>query len=263
MKNFSFIWLFSASIFLFSTPLATFGVEDLLNNSQASCKRPDQGPPGPTGPTGPTGPSGGPTGPTGATGSTGATGATGMGFVGSAIIPYASGTPIFLNSSLDDEINTSGLIAFGSSIDGIDTSGGTLIDLSAFGSGMPPALSMAFSMPTDGTINAISAYFSAFAGITLTGNVTITAQLYSSSTPNDEFTPIPGATVTLAPSITGSIVLNAISNGITTGLNIPVTAQTRLLMVFTATGGTDTDVITGYACGGVQITALAPVVVGL
>ncbi len=59
------------------------------------------------------------------------------------------------------------------------------------------------------------------AALSLVGStVTITAQLYSSTVPNNLFTPIPGAIVTLAPSLTGILSIGNISNGITTGLNI-------------------------------------------
>ncbi|WP_308737459.1 hypothetical protein [Paenibacillus sp. PCH8] len=50
--------------------------------------------------------------------------------------------------------------------------------------------------------------------------------------------------------------MGTISNGITTGLAIPVTAQTRLLLVFSATaaGLVLVNTVVGYASGGVNIT---------
>jgi BclB C-terminal domain-containing protein len=118
-------------------------------------------------------------------------------------------------------------------------------------------LDVSFSMPRDGTITSIAAYFSVAAAVALIGStVTITAQLYSSTTPDDIFTPIPGAIVTLAPPLTGLVAIGDTSNGITTGLSIPVTAQTRLLMVFSAsvTAGIDiAAVISGFASAGVNI----------
>ncbi|MEC3655666.1 exosporium glycoprotein BclB-related protein [Bacillus siamensis] len=87
-------------------------------------------------------------------------------------------------------------------------------------------------------------------------SITITAQLYSSTVPNNTFTPIPGASVTLAPALTGVLSIGSISNGITTGLNIAVTPQTRLLMVFsaTATGLSLINTVAGYASAGVEIS---------
>jgi BclB C-terminal domain-containing protein len=116
---------------------------------------------------------------------------------------------------------------------------------------------VAFSMPRDGTITSVAAYFSVGSALTLVETtVTITAQLYSSTTPDDLFTPIPGTTVTLAPALTGAVTVGTTSNGIVSGLAIPVTAETRLLLVFTAsvTAGTDVDtIIFGFASGGVNI----------
>lgn len=82
------------------------------------------------------------------------------------------------------------------------------------------------------------------------------AQLYSSATPDNIFSPIPGTAVTLAPALTGVLVPpGTTSNGILTGLNIPVTAQTRLLLVFsaTATGLTLVNTVAGYGSAGVSI----------
>ncbi|WP_325765956.1 MULTISPECIES: hypothetical protein [Bacillus cereus group] len=86
--------------------------------------------------------------------------------------------------------------------------------------------------------------------------MTITAQLYSFTTPDNIFTPIPGASVTLAPALIGVVALGTISNGITTRLSIPVTAKIRLLLVFSATfvGLSLIKTITGYASEGVRIS---------
>ncbi|KAA8745999.1 exosporium glycoprotein BclB-related protein [Paenibacillus sp. UASWS1643] len=232
---------------------------------------------GATGATGAAGPAGGATGPTGAagvtgdtgaagiagvtgatgatgiagvTGSTGITGATGSG----AIIPFASGGPAILTTVAGGLVGTTSLIGFGSSATGISIIGGTL-DLT--GTLVGPLINFAFSAPRDGVITSIAAYFSTTAALTLVGStVTITAQLFSSPAPNNAFTAVPGALVTLAPPLTGLIALGSISNGITTGLAIPVTAETRLLLVFsaTATGLTLLNTVVGYASGGVNIT---------
>ncbi|WP_413409119.1 exosporium glycoprotein BclB-related protein [Paenibacillus amylolyticus] len=207
---------------------------------------------GATGLTGVTGATGltGVTGATGLTGVTGVTGATGSG----AIIPFASGGPAILTTILGGLVGTTSLIGFGSSATGVSILGGT-IDLT--GTIVGPLINFAFSVPRDGVITSIAAYFSTTAALALVGStVTITAQLFSSPTPNNAFTAVPGAVVTLAPPLTGIIALGSISNGITTGLTIPVTAQTRLLLVFsaTATGLTLVNTVIGYASGGVNIT---------
>jgi BclB C-terminal domain-containing protein len=128
----------------------------------------------------------------------------------------------------------------------IDLTGGASINLNE-----------AFSVPRDGTITSISAYFSLTSPLTLVGStITITAQLYQSTMPNNTFTPVAGATVTLAPSLTGVLSLGTISSGIVTGLSIPVTAETRLLLVYSAsvTAGIDmATTIQGYMSGGLSI----------
>lgn len=61
--------------------------------------------------------------------------------------------------------------------------------------------------------------------------------------------------VTLAPALTGNVNFGAVSDGLTTGLSIPVTARTRLIIVFSATavGTTPENTIRGYASAGATI----------
>ncbi|TQR46202.1 exosporium glycoprotein BclB-related protein [Paenibacillus popilliae] len=203
---------------------------------------------GVTGATGATG-AAGVTGATGAIGATGVTGAPGTG----AIIPFASGVPVLLTTLAGGLVGTGGLIGFGNSAPTVSALGAT-IDLTG-AAGL--LLNMAFSMPRNGIITSISAYFSTTVALSLIGaTATIQAQLWESTTPNNTFTPIPGAIVTLAPALTGVIAIGAISHGVTTGLAIPVTTETRLLMVFsvTTTGLTLGTTVAGYASAGVAIT---------
>jgi BclB C-terminal domain-containing protein len=149
-------------------------------------------------------------------------------------------------------VGTNGVVGFGSSTSSISLVGGA-IDLTG---GPGVLLNFAFSVPREGTITSIAAYFSTTAALSLVGStITITAQLYSSTTPDNTFTPIPGAIVTLTPALTGIVALGTISNGLTTGLAIPVTPETRLLMVFTATaaGLSLINTVAGYASAGVSI----------
>ena len=118
-------------------------------------------------------------------------------------------------------------------------------------------VNVAFSMPREGTITEIAAFFSVGASVSLVGSeVTIFAQLYESSAPDNIFSPIPGAIVTLGPPLTGLVNVGTVVSGITTGLNIVVPAESRLLMVFSAavTGGIDiATIISGFASAGVNI----------
>ncbi|EHQ87557.1 exosporium glycoprotein BclB-related protein [Desulfosporosinus youngiae] len=207
---------------------------------------------GATGATGATGDAGA-TGATGATGAgaTGATGATGVAGVG-AIIPYASGEPISITTIALGLVGLPSFVGFGNSVQGLTALGAT-IDLTGVGG----LLNFAYSVPRDGTITSIAAFFSVTAALALAGStVTITAQLYSSTTPDNIFSPIAGTAVTLAPALTGVVSVGDISNGIVTGLAIPVTAETRLLMVFSAeaAGLSLINIVAGYASAGVAIS---------
>ena len=84
--------------------------------------------------------------------------------------------------------------------------------------------------------------------------MSITAQLYVSPNPNNQFTPV-GASVPLSPPLTGIIPVGNISYGISSGLNVQVRAGSRLLLVFSATaaGLTLNNTIGGYASASVQI----------
>jgi BclB C-terminal domain-containing protein len=84
--------------------------------------------------------------------------------------------------------------------------------------------------------------------------MTYTVQIYSSTTPNDTFSPVPGAVVNI--NIPTSIAIGDTYNGITTGLNIAVTPQTRLLFIASATGGglLATGTVAGFVSGGLGIS---------
>lgn len=216
-----------------------------------------QGDVGPAGPQGDSGPAGaqGPAGPQGATGATGATGPQGPSGSGGAgaIIPISSGVPAQMTTVLGGLNNTSSLIGFGNCANGVTMSAGT-IDLTG---SQGTNLNEAFSVPRDGTITSMAAYFSTTQSLTLVGTtITVTAQLYQSTTPDNTFVPIPGAVVTLAPALTGVLAIGTVESGLTTGLSIPVTAGTRILTVITATvtAGLDNAVtIPGYVSGGIGI----------
>ncbi|KMY52341.1 BclB domain-containing protein [Peribacillus loiseleuriae] len=149
---------------------------------------------------------------------------------------------------------TTGLIGFGNSAPAV-LIGGTTIDLTGAAGTL---LNMAFTAPRSGTITSVSAFFSTTVALSLlTSSVTVTAQLFRSAGPtaNNTFTAIPGASVTLAPSLTGIIAIGDISQGLTTGLTIPVSAGDRLLMVFSVagTGITLLTTVAGYASAGITI----------
>lgn len=206
---------------------------------------------GATGPTGPTGANGIP-GPTGATGATGPTGPAGNG--SSTIIPFASGTPVILTTTTGGVAGSAAFVGFGNSASGLFISG-NIIDLTN-PCGAPS--NFAFIMPRAGTITAIDVFFSTTTPLSLVGtNLTIKAQLYESAASNNIMTAIPGTEVTLTPTLTGTLLTGTIAKGLLTNLNIPFNAQTRLMLVLTATasGVSLTNNIVGYASGGVSVEA--------
>ncbi len=147
-------------------------------------------------------------------------------------------------------LNTSSAVGFGNNLPGVAAASGT-IDLLGL-------TNFAFSMPRDGVITSLAAYLSISAAVSLVGStVTVYARLFQSTTPDDTFVEIPGAEVTLAPALTGLIAIGDTISGVTTGLNIPVTAGTRLLLVFSpeVTAGLDlAAAIAGYASAGLGIS---------
>jgi BclB C-terminal domain-containing protein len=101
------------------------------------------------------------------------------------------------------------------------------------------------------------AYASNVNALSLIGTtVTLQAQLWKSTTADNTLTPVAGATVTLAPALTGIVALGAISSGTTAGLSIPVTNQTRLMVVYTASaaGLSLIDTVTADVTSGVGIS---------
>lgn len=215
-----------------------------------------QGSTGATGVTGPTGATGatGPTGATGATGlsitgPTGPTGATGATAIANAIIPFSSGRPITLTTNNENVDGVASFIGFGN---------GTASNIA-----LAPSLNLtnldnySFSMPVTGTITSFAAYFSTSTPLDLTGTTaTITARIYRSTTNDNIFNEIPGAVITLSPNLTGNVIEGTSVKGIIQNLNIAVTAETRLLVVFSSrsAGERFQNSIQGYASAGISIS---------
>jgi BclB C-terminal domain-containing protein len=152
--------------------------------------------------------------------------------------------------------DTGGVTSFGTSFSTVDVTG-AIIDLSG-AAGV--ASNMAFSMPRDGTLTELSVFFSFVEAtvvlIPVGTTLNVVTQLYRSATPDNTFTPVPGAIVTL--SFPGLFLLTAIpptvANG-TVALSVPVLNQDRLLLVtrLTATGTDLADTISGYISAGLAI----------
>ena len=143
-------------------------------------------------------------------------------------------------------------VGFGSSVQGLTLLGSTIDITNASGT----LSNFAFQVPRAGVITSFSAFFSTTVSLSLVGStVTVNAQIYQSTTPNNVFSPIAGTLISLSPSLSGIVSLGTLLNGSLTGLNIPVTAQTRLMLVFSATasGLTLVNTVAGYASAGLSI----------
>ena len=165
------------------------------------------------------------------------------------MIPFASGiNPITLTTAVG-LADTGGLIGFGSSVDSVSIAGGTIIIDAIVGN-------FAFVVPRVGTITAISAFFSATAGLITSEEVTVRAQIWRSTTANSStFTPIAGAFVDLAPEYTTGIVPPGTNAFVTNLVSIPLNAGDKLLLVFSLvdSGLLVVDSLTGVASAGIVI----------
>lgn len=213
--------------------------------------------PGPTGPAGPQGIQGesGPQGVQGVQGDTGPTGPAGaiIHTGGGGILPYASGSPVSLATTFQCDAGPSAFLAFGDWAPGIEYLGED-IDLTA---GSCSCVNYAFIVPEDSVITSIAAYFSTSVPQAFIGSsITITAQLYASSSGDNIFSPLSGTQVILSPSLSGVIDQGTLLTGSATGLAIPVSANTLLLMVFflTTAGATTSTTVLGYAGAGVKFS---------
>ncbi len=227
------------------------------------------GPTGPTGPTGFTGPAGtasntgatgatgftgatGPAGPMGVAGPTGATGFTGpAGQNGGAIIPFASGGPVAMTTLISGLADTFGLIGFGSSA----TAPGFGNPIDLIGSIVGPLLDFAFVAPRNGTLTDIYAFISVTAGVIVTGETTLHAQLFEAPANSNLFVPIAATDVTLTPTFNPLITLGDIATGNNTGLAVPITAGNRyVLITYIESDQTAlVSTIVGYISAGITI----------
>jgi BclB C-terminal domain-containing protein len=201
-----------------------------------------QGIPGTAGNTGATGPQGllGPTGPQGIPGAATNTGATGPAGAG-AIIPFGSNHGVSLSTDTNGTASVACEIGFGGSAF-LNLLTGSLDTLN-----LNDVVDLSFVAPRDGTITALSASFSNTIALSLgTASITITAQLYSTKSGSNIFTPVSGANVVLSPAFTGTVDIGTVSAGSKTGLSIQVTTPTRYLLLFSSESKGPT-LITGNA----------------
>jgi BclB C-terminal domain-containing protein len=210
--------------------------------------------PGPVGPVGPRGEEGpiGPQGHEGPPGPQGDPGPTGPEGDGTIVYAASSGEPVVPTTLVGGLSGQVAVLPLDGDQAGMAELQGSVLDLTGGGGQIVPAQ----TFPTDETIQSITLFSSTTAALSLVGTtVTVSAQLYTSTTPNNTFAPVPGTLVTASPPLTGVDAIGTISNGITTGLSIPVTAGTRGVIVVsvTAAGLTLVNAVPMYA--GASISA--------
>ena len=167
--------------------------------------------------------------------------------VRSTIIPCAPGNVVSLNANNDGSTSNAAALGFKNSNSNIFYTGGN-INLSS-------SINFAFSMPGDGNISSVSAQFNNTNFVSVAGSpLYINAQLFNAPVGSNVFTAT-ASQVTLFPFYTGVVLVGSVSSGIATGLNIAVTAQDRLLLVFYAfaPGSFTSYNVQGYASAGVSL----------
>lgn len=177
---------------------------------------------------------------------------TGSTSPGKSIISLASGTTITVEDGPKGGVRHLGAtIGFGSSESGINVGNGTT-DTITMDTANLNGMNTAFSMPSDGTITSISAYFAVT--VNLPSNftsATIIAQIYTSTNPNEVFSTI--TSVELAPNITPPTL---IAHNTKASLAISVTAETHIVMIFFAVvpgNESSGNNIIGYASAGLLL----------
>lgn len=160
----------------------------------------------------------GPIGPTGATGISGPTGPPGGG-LGLFIVPFSSD-----KNGVELTSTNGAMITFGQS---------NIIPNLQDPINIPSGLgSYSFMLTRNVKLKNIYLYFTINRQINL-GNTTIDAlgSLYYSSDTNTSFTKIQGSEVQLTPSLSGNVLLGAIATGSLNDLSIPITANSRVMLV--------------------------------
>lgn len=153
------------------------------------------------------------------------------------VIPFASKSPCDLYTTPAGVSQYLTIVGFGgASVPGMipfTTPGSNTFDL---GSPDPTDSSLwnncAFLVPEDCTITTVAGFVNTACNpnpVNFTGDGTIYAQLYVSTTPNTAFTAIPGTQLTFG-TYTSTLASGELSTDRLTGLSIPVTAMSRIAL---------------------------------
>lgn len=173
---------------------------------------------------------------------------------GGSLIPYASGLPVSLDNIFGDPPLLVAVVGFGSSGPAVLAADGfgPFIDLSA--PAVPlTVINTAFSMPRNGTITRLSAYFSSVLALLVNGTGTIQVSVWTAA-------PVPTATANIFRPTTVSVSMTFNNTLLSLGANLHATgtfsvfvpAETRVLLV-ALLGDADVAFVTGYLSAGLNI----------
>ncbi|OXM17220.1 hypothetical protein [Paenibacillus herberti] len=166
------------------------------------------------------------------------------------IVPFASRLTVDLSGNATAEALTLGVVGFGNSNTQINSNPGTLSPVNASGF-------MAFTVPIQqgGTLTSLAAYFSLTSGSILPESPATVVAVYRFTNTSSQ------AAVLSFDAITNLSILppgtytetSPASHGTLTGLNVPVNAGDRLLIVFSMNFTFIAGAITGWGSGGAFI----------
>lgn len=166
-----------------------------------------------------------------------------------SIIPYSSGLPVTLTTTLGGAVSTLALLGAGNNSSGVSLIGNN-IDLTG---GLGLILNMAFTVPKDGVIRSLSGTFSTTAGVNLLSPIQVKAEVYVAPANSNIFEP--RGSVNIGPVYSNIVALGETRTG-SGDLNIPIQKGQRVLVAFSAEvveGLSIVAVMEGYASAGLSI----------
>jgi BclB C-terminal domain-containing protein len=110
----------------------------------------------------------------------------------------------------------------------------------------------------DRTLTGIDGRFTNNAAMSLVGStLSLEVEVWASAALDNVFTRVPGASCTLGPALTGIVPIGTVGACSTTGLTVPLTDQTQVILVVrsTVTAGLDVaSALTGYWSAGLALS---------
>jgi BclB C-terminal domain-containing protein len=171
----------------------------------------------------------------------------------STIIPFASGDPVPLYAKPFESYPRSAAIGFGDLAKVTDESGVLVFEHSFF-------RNVAFVMPTDGVITSLAGSFNLYSDaheILPTSSLVVKCAIYIAPAGSVIFSLLEGVSIDLAPHFDSQSTSSQVSTGRKSNLSIPVSAGSRLTMVFTVFDNSVSSELSfgllGHASGGLTI----------